>query len=64
MKKIRDVARLNNLTGNKSTSIYVVYKAARKILNDSKNLFNWKLIYNKRVDASKINEHTCPETLQ
>ena len=32
MKKIRDVARLNNLTGNKSTSIYVVCNAARKIL--------------------------------
>jgi len=40
MKKISDVARLNNLTGNKSTSIYAVYNAARKILNDSKDLFN------------------------
>ncbi|GAB1803566.1 hypothetical protein PMEGAPL103_44590 [Priestia megaterium] len=32
MKKIRDVARLNNLTGNKSTSIYAVCNATRKIL--------------------------------
>ena len=40
MKKIRDVARLNNLTENKSTSIYIVYNPVRKNLIDSKNLFN------------------------